>query len=106
MKNNDSSRLKIIVQGYDINTIQDSVLKIIRQTMDLGLKFSGPIPLPVRKEKIIVLRSPHKHKDSREQFEKRTHKRLIWVFNINTSHLNSYSHLQIPHSVDIKISTQ
>ncbi|WNE41823.1 MAG: 30S ribosomal protein S10 [Mycoplasmataceae bacterium] len=103
--NNSSNKLKIIVQGYDVSTIEESVLKIIKQTMHLGLKFSGPVPLPVKREILTLLRSPHKHKDSREQFERRTHKRLIYVFNINQSHLNSYSHLQIPHSVDVKIST-
>ena len=103
MKNNNSSKLKIVVQGYDVSTIEESVAKIIGQTTSLGLKFSGPIPLPVKRELVTVLRSPHKH-GSREQFERITHKRSIIVFGVNRDHMNSYSHLQIPHSVYCKIS--
>ncbi len=105
MKSNSSNKLKIVVQGYDVSTIEESVLKIIKKTMSIGLEFSGPIPLPMKKEVVTVIRSPHKHKSSREQFERRTHKRLILVFGIDQNHLTSYSHLQIPHSVDVKIST-
>lgn len=106
MKNKGSdNRLKITVRGYDVNTIEESMTKIIGQTMNLGLKFSGPIPFPIGREVVAVLRSPHKHKDSWELFEKVTHKRVIFIFDINQSHLTSFSHLQIPHSVDISIST-
>ncbi|WNE41453.1 MAG: 30S ribosomal protein S10 [Mycoplasmataceae bacterium] len=106
MKNNSNNELKIVVQGYDISTIEESVLKIIKQTNSLKLKFSGPIPLPVKREIVTVLTSPHKHKTAREQFERRTHNRLITVFDVNQSHLEFYSRLQIPRSVYVKIKYQ
>ena len=68
-----------------------------------GARVSGPIPLPTEKEIVTILRSPHKHKDSREQFERRTHKRLIDVHNPNPRTVDAMMKLDLPAGVDIEI---
>lgn len=101
----NSNVLKIGICGYDVKTVEESLSKIIGQVTKMGLSFSGPIYLPVKKEFITVLRSPHKHKDAREQFERRMHKRCIYILGISKSHSSYFSDLQIPHSVEITVKS-
>lgn len=100
-----NSVTKIDIRGYDIKTVEDSLSKIIIQVTKMSLRFSGPIYLPVKREFITVLRSPHKHKDSREQFERRIHKRSLYIFGAEKSHSRYFSELQIPYSVKINIKS-
>ena len=69
--------------------------------MNLRAKVSGPIPLPTEKEVFTIIRSPHKYKDSREQFERRTHKRLIDIVNMTPKTMDALVHLELPSGVDI-----
>src|ERR1700735_3422694 len=100
------SSLKIKVYGYDVKTVEEAISKIISQVIKIGLKFSGVIYLPVKRELVTVLRSPHKHSSSREQFERRTHKRLFYVFNVKKTHFGYFSNLQLPHSVEVRIENK
>ena len=72
-----SEKIRIRLKAYDHVVLEQSAEKIVDTAKKTGAKVSGPIPLPTEKEIITILRSPHKHKDSREQFEMRTHKRVI-----------------------------
>ncbi len=72
-----NQKIRIKLKAYDHTLIDQSAKKIVETATRTGAKISGPIPLPTEKEIITILRSPHKHKDSREQFEMRTYKRLI-----------------------------
>ena len=74
-----SEKIRIRVKAYEASILDQSAAKIVDTAKKTGAKVSGPIPLPTKKEVVTVIRSPHKHKDSREQFEMRTHKRVIDV---------------------------
>ena len=74
-----NTRIRIKIKAYEHNLIDQSAAKIVDTARRTGARVSGPIPLPTEKEIITILRAPHKYKDSREQFEQRTHKRLIDV---------------------------
>ena len=90
--------------GIDDHRILDAACgKILETVKRTGGEVSGPIPLPTEVEKITILRAVHKYKDSREQFEKRTHKRLIDVINPSKETVEALTHLDIPSGVDIKI---
>ena len=75
--------------------------KIVETAKKTGAKVVGPVPLPTKREVFTVIRSPHKHKDSREQFERRTHKRLIDILETTPKTMDALVHLEIPSSVDI-----
>lgn len=75
--------------------------KIVEACKRTGAKVSGPIPLPTEKEVFTIIRSPHKYKDSREQFERRTHKRLIDIVNMTPKTMDALVHLELPSGVDI-----
>ena len=75
-------KLRIRLLSYDHRLLDESAKKIVEACKRTGAKVSGPIPLPTEKEVFTIIRSPHKYKDSREQFERRTHKRLIDIVNI------------------------
>jgi small subunit ribosomal protein S10 len=85
---------------YDHELVDAAAAKIVETMQKAGAKISGPIPLPTEKEIVTILRSPHKYKDSREQFEIRTHKRLIDIYSPNAKILDS---IHLPAGVDIKI---
>ena len=72
-----NGKIRIRLKAYDPVVLEQSAVKIVDTAKKTGAKVSGPIPLPTEKEVVTILRSPHKHKDSREQFEMRTHKRVI-----------------------------
>ncbi|MBE5756790.1 MAG: 30S ribosomal protein S10 [Clostridia bacterium] len=95
-----SQKIRIKLVSYDHEMVDQAAQKIITVMKESGAKISGPIPLPTEKEIITILRSPHKYKDSREQFEIRTHKRLIDIYSPNINLLNS---INLPAGVDIKI---
>lgn len=96
-------KIRIKLKAYDHNLIDLSAEKIVETVKKTGTKVSGPIPLPTEKEIITILRAPHKDKDSREQFELRTHKRLIDIYNPTSKTVNSLMKLDLPAGVDISI---
>ena len=100
------SKVRINLKAYDNKTLDLAAKKIVETVKRLGGKVSGPIPLPTEIEKITILRAVHKYKDSREQFEKRTHKRLIDIANPSKETIDALAHLDIPSGVDIKIDTK
>ena len=96
-------KIRIKLKAYDHNLIDLSAERIVETVKKTGTKVSGPIPLPTDKEIITILRAPHKDKDSREQFELRTHKRLIDIYNPTKSTVDSLMKLDLPAGVDISI---
>ena len=98
-----SERMRIRLKAYDAQLIEKSAELIVETAKRTGSKVSGPIPLPTQKEIVTILRSPHKHKDSREQFEMRTHKRLINILYPTQKTVDSLMKLELPAGVDIEI---
>jgi small subunit ribosomal protein S10 len=96
-------KIRIKLKAYDHNLIDNSCQKIVEAVKRTGAGISGPIPLPTDKEIVTILRSPHKHKDSREQFELRTHKRLIDIYNSTSKTVEALMKLDLPAGVDIQI---
>ncbi len=95
-----SQKIRIKLVSYDHEMVDQAAEKIVETMKQAGAKISGPIPLPTEKEIVTILRSPFKHKDSREQFELRTHKRLIDIYSPNIKLLDT---IHLPAGVDIKI---
>ena len=98
-----NQKIRIRLRAYDHEIIDSSAEKIVEAVKRSGAKVSGPIPLPTEKEVITILRAVHKYKDSREQFEQRTHKRLIDIIGPNAKTLDSLKKLNLPAGVDIEI---
>ena len=96
-------KIRIKLKAYDHNLIDLSAEKIVETVKKTGTKVSGPIPLPTEKEIITILRATHKYKDSREQFELRTHNRLIDIYNPTSKTVDSLMKLDLPAGVDISI---
>ena len=103
MSNNGKQKIRIRLKAYDHELLDSSAQKIVETTKRTGADVSGPVPLATEKEIITILRSVHKHKDSREQFEQRTHKRLIDILNPNQKTVDSLMKLNLPAGVDIEI---
>jgi len=97
-----TQKIRIKLKSYDHNLIDVAAQRIIEAAAKTGSKIAGPIPLPTDKEVVTVIRSPHKHKDSREQFEIRTHKRVIDIYTSSKA-LDSLMKLDLPAGVDINI---
>ncbi|MEG1879375.1 MAG: 30S ribosomal protein S10 [Pseudoflavonifractor sp.] len=95
--------IRIRLKAYDHQLIDQSAEKIVETAKATGATVSGPIPLPTKKEIITVLRAVHKYKDSREQFERRTHKRLIDVIKPSAKTVEALMTLQLPAGVEIEI---
>ena len=95
--------IRITLKAYDHQLIDQSAKKIIETAKKTGAQVSGPVPLPTKKEVVTILRAVHKYKDSREQFEKRTHKRLIDINNPSKETIEALAHLDLPSGVDIQI---
>lgn len=89
MSNNGKQKIRIRLKAYDHELLDASAQKIVETAKRTGATVSGPVPLPTEKEIITVLRAVHKYKDSREQFEQRTHKRLIDILNPNQKTVDS-----------------
>ena len=98
-----ATKVRIKLKGFEHKSVDLACAKIIETVKRTGGEVSGPVPLPTEVEKITILRAVHKYKDSREQFEKRTHKRLIDVNNPSKETIDALSHLDIPSGVDIQI---
>ena len=98
-----SEKIRIRLKAYDYVVLDQSAEKIVDTAKKTGAKVSGPIPLPTQKEIVTILRSPHKHKDSREQFEMRTHKRVIDILYPTQKTMDSLMKLELPAGVDIEI---
>ncbi|HOA63252.1 MAG: 30S ribosomal protein S10 [Acholeplasmataceae bacterium] len=96
-----SERIRIRLVSYDHRLLDESARKIVETAKKTGAKVVGPVPLPTKREVFTVIRSPHKHKDSREQFERRTHKRLIDILETTPKTMDALVHLEIPSGVDI-----
>lgn len=96
-------KIRIKLKAYDHRIIDRSAKEILDTVIRSGAKISGPIPLPTDCSKITVIKSPHVHKDSREQFEMRTHKRLIDVLNPTSKTIDNLMSLNLPAGVDIEI---
>ena len=95
--------IRIRLKAYDHQLIDQSAEKIIETAKRNGAKVSGPIPLPTEKQIVTILRAVHKYKDSREQFERRTHKRLIDVMNPTQKTVEALMSLELPAGVEIEI---
>jgi len=98
-----SEKIRIRLKAYDNVVLDQSAEKIVDTAKRTGAQVSGPIPLPTKKEIVTILRSPHKHKDAREQFEMRTHKRVIDILYPTQSTVDSLMKLELPAGVDIEI---
>ena len=96
-------KMRIRMKAYDHKILDNAVTKIVETIKRSGGEISGPVPLPTEVEKFTILRAVHKYKDSREQFEMRTHKRLIDVKNPSKETIEALSHLDLPSGVDIEI---
>ena len=98
-----NQKIRIKLKAYEHSVIDASAARIVDTAKRSGARVSGPIPLPTEKEIVTILRSPHKHKDSREQFEMRTHKRLIDVQNPTRATFDAMEKLDLPAGVEIEI---
>lgn len=95
--------IRIRLKAYDHQVIDQSAEKIVETAKRTGATVSGPIPLPTKKEIVTILRATHKYKDSREQFEMRTHKRLIDILQPSAKTVDALMKLDLPAGVDIEI---
>ncbi len=99
----EKQRIRIKLKAYDNKIIDQSSKQIIDAAIRTGASVVGPIPLPTKKDKYTVLTSPHVYKDAREQFEMRTHKRLIEIYDHNPKTIDSLTNLSLPNGVNIEI---
>ena len=97
------SKIRIRMKAYDHALIDKYAAKIVDTVKKTGADVSGPIPLPTEKEVVTIIRAVHKYKDSREQFEQRTHKRLIDVTHATTKCIDALQKLDAPAGIDIEI---
>ena len=98
-----SQKIRIKLKSYEHNLIDQSAARIVETAKRTGARVSGPIPLPTEKEIVTILRATHKYKDSREQFERRTHKRLIDINNPNPKTVDAMMKLELPAGVEIEM---
>lgn len=96
-------KIRIKLKAYDYRIIDKSAAQIIQTAIRSGAAVAGPIPLPTEKSKVTVIKSPNVHKDSREQFEMRVHKRMIDILNPTSKTIDNLMGLDLPHGVDIEI---
>lgn len=98
-----SQKIRIRLKAFDHRLIDQSAKKIVENAKRTGAKVSGPIPLPTERQVFTILRAVHKDKDSREQFEMRTHKRLIDIIDPTPQTIDSLMHIELPSGVDVEI---
>ena len=98
-----NEKIRFKIKGYDHATVDIAAAKIVEAAKRSGARVSGPIPLPTDKEVVTILRAVHKYKDSREQFERRTHKRLIDIVNPTQKTVEALMSLEVPAGVEIEI---
>ena len=99
----DVQKIRVRLRAFDAELIDQSAKSIVGAVQRAGAKVSGPVPLPTKIQKFTVLRSPHVNKKSREQFEMRTHKRLIDIINPTSETINALMKLELPAGVDVEI---
>ena len=100
------SKIRIKLKAYDHRVLDSAAAKIVETVKRTGGEISGPVPLPTEIQKITVLRAVHKYKDARDQFEMRTHKRLIDIKDPSKDTMDALTHLDLPSGVDIEIKTK
>ena len=98
-----SQKIRIKLKAYEHNVIDQSAERIVEAAKRTGARVSGPIPLPTEKEIVTILRATHKYKDSLEQFEQRTHKRLIDILSPSPRTVDALTKLDLPAGVEIEI---
>ena len=98
-----TTKIRIKLKSYEHNLIDQSAERIVETAKRTGARVSGPIPLPTEKEIVTILRATHKYKDSREQFERRTHKRLIDIIGPTQKTVDALAALELPAGVEIEI---
>ena len=96
-------KIRIKLKSYEHTLIDQSAERIVEVAKRTGARVSGPIPLPTEKEIVTILRATHKYKDSREQFERRTHKRLIDIINASPKTVDAMTKLELPAGVEIEM---
>ena len=99
----NTEKIRIRLKAYDHQVIDQAAEKIVETAKRTGVEVSGPIPLPTEKEIVTILRAVHKYKDSREQFESRTHKRLIDILKPSQKTMEALTNLDLPAGVEIEI---
>ncbi|MCL2176485.1 MAG: 30S ribosomal protein S10 [Firmicutes bacterium] len=95
--------MRVKLRAYDHSVLDLAAKRLVDTAKRAGAKVTGPIPIPTDVEKITIIRATHKYKDSREQFEKRTHKRLVDIFNPSPKIVDSLTKLDLPAGVDVNI---
>ena len=100
-----STKLRVKLKAYEHRTLDKACAKIVDTVKRTGGEISGPVPLPTEIQKYTILRAVHKYKDSREQFEMRTHKRLIDINNPSKETIDALQHLDLPSGVEVQIKT-
>ena len=98
-----SQKIRIRLKGFDHKLLDQSAGKIVETARQTGAEVSGPVPLPTERSLYTVIRAPHKYRDSREQFEMRTHKRLIDIYDPTSKTIDALMRLDLPAGVDIEI---
>ena len=96
-------RIRVRLTGFDYQAVDAACARVREISERNGAKIIGPVPMPTVREVVTVIRSPHKYKDSREQFESRTHKRLIDIVNPNQKVVEALTRLEMPAGVDIQV---
>ena len=96
-------KIRIRIKGYDHQLVDQAAEKIVATAKRTGARVSGPIPLPTEKEIVTILRTVHKYKDSREQFEMRTHKRLIDILRPSNRTVEAITALELPAGVEVEV---
>ena len=98
-----TQKIRIRLKAYDHRALDQSAVRIVEAAKKTGAEVSGPIPLPTEKQVVTILRAVHKYKDSREQFEQRTHKRLIDILNPGPKTVDALMKLDLPAGVNVEI---
>ena len=96
-------KVRVKVKGYDHSVVDAAAAKIVETAKRTGSRVAGPVPLPTDKEVVTILRAVHKYKDSREQFEQRTHKRLIDILRPSNKTVEALTRLELPAGVEVEI---
>ena len=103
MASKKSQKMRIILKAYDHQIIDMAASKLVDTVNKTGAKVSGPVPMPTKREVVTILRAVHKYKDSREQFEQRTHKRLIDIITPTSKTVEALQRLEMPAGVNTNI---
>ena len=98
-----NQKIRIKLKAYEHSLIDQSAERIVETAKRTGARVSGPIPLPTEREVVTILRAPHKYKDSREQFDRRTHKRLIDILQPTPKTVDALTKIDLPAGVEIEI---